>query len=160
MRRPMAWMARVFDAHRIVSTVLIVVLVASPGFFAISRNFNDDNARQAQNDIDVGYVSCLRGNDNKTVLASVVKIAYDSGTTLDFTKVPSFANLDPATKQFFSDLRDLTARQPNQQTDPNSSRNQALAKLTLRDCAREFPHHTPGLTVESTAVQATGTPKP
>lgn len=151
MNTPLSWIAKQVDTHRLLSQVVVAILIFSPGVWAINRNFNDDNARSAQGAIDRGYINCLQQNNNRTVLADVVMIAYDSGGSLDFTKVPSFAKLDEPTKQFFTDLKNLTADQPSEQTDPQSARNRALAKLVLRNCPSEYPTHTPGLSADTPA---------
>lgn len=150
------WLGRQSDRHRVLTTVLALTLVAGPGYLALQHNADQDVARQAQNSIDDGYVSCLRGNDSRQVLTDVVKIAYDSGGSLDFTKVPAFNNLDAATREFFLELRDLTSAAPDPAKDPESARNRALAKLTLRDCEAEFPHHSPGLTVSAPPAAGDG----
>lgn len=102
----------------------------------------------AQDATDVNYMSCLRGNELRELMILQTELAYSAGSALDFTAVPSFASLPAETRQFFTDLADISrvAREAAA-TNPAHPKNSILTEIRkqLRDCEAEWPAHTPGL---------------
>jgi hypothetical protein len=119
-----------------------IVLLNVLGFFRLQENGNDDKERQAKQDqaqLDSSYRQCLSSNDGRSVLLSLVEKSTQQG--FNPSAIPSFQNLDTATKQFFLDLAAGNVA-ASQDTNPDSFINQARKLLTLRDCEAEFPTHT------------------
>lgn len=95
---------------------------------------HSEDARE-QEELDVNYVACLRGNELRGLMIEQTELAY-SGGGLDLTKVPGFDGLDQATQQFFRNLADVSRGRPDRSmVIVDAIRSQ------LRDCEAEYPSH-------------------
>lgn len=115
---------------------------------AIVKIDQRDEREDDQKELDLNYLSCLRGNELRDLMILQTEMAYSSGAVLDFTAVPSFSTLPAETRQFFTDLADISrvAREAAA-TNPAHPKNSILTEIRkqLRDCEAEWPAHTPGL---------------
>jgi hypothetical protein len=98
---------------------------------------HSEDARE-QEELDVNYVGCLRGNELRALMIEQTELAY-SGGGLDLTKVPGFDDLDQATQQFFHTLADVSRNRPNR-----SMVIVEAIRSQIRDCEAEYPDHSAG----------------
>lgn len=58
---------------------------------------------------DTNAVQCADRRDGREALRATVTEAFRPGTPTNFSAIPSFADLDPATQRFLNDLADALA---------------------------------------------------
>jgi hypothetical protein len=88
-----------FAWQRRLVAYIIVVSCFGACLVLIQRNYQADLAR-----------SCADRASGRQVLRGLVITAYSQAPP-DYSKIPSYAELDPATKRFLSDLGATTTRQ-------------------------------------------------
>lgn len=96
---------------------------------------DDQRERDRQEEIQNDYKNCLSGNDVRIQVRDLIVQAYSQGSTLDFTAVPGFEDMDIATQIYFENLTELLSSSDG---DPEQLA-EALAAVPLRDCEKEFP---------------------
>lgn len=91
-------------------------------------------AQEAANSRARARANCEATNTATEKLRGVVIAATSGATSLDYTKIPEFAAVDPDTQRFLLALRARST------TDgASAARQQLLVGLDLRDCNAEFP---------------------
>lgn len=99
--------------------LLVVVVACGSSFFAI-RGFQHRDE-----------VACQDRRDGRQVLREVVIKATEPGQRVDLTKIPGFADLDPATRTYISNLSaGLNVSTPDQ----IPLRDRLLALIPPLDC--------------------------
>lgn len=110
--------------------------------FVLAESREDRHDKQS--DLDVNYLSCLRGNELRELNKTMVTEAFGAGSsTSGLTAVPSFADLPESVQRFFADLASVSAQNPG----AASRRDVILADIQaqIRDCEAEWAGHTAGL---------------
>lgn len=104
---------------RLTVAYLILAVAVSLGYMRLE---GERHAREHQ--------ACLNQQDGRTVLRAVITRAY-SGQSLDLTNVPGFADLDPATQAFFSNIAVLSRASAESGT---SDKDELLALVPVPTC--------------------------
>ena len=112
--------------HPLLTTLLLIVLVAGPGYLRIEHIVDEQKAIITQ--------ACEDRRDQKIILRQLVELSDDGGQ-LNLTGFPSFKELDPATQQWVRDLQDAA----NQSPRPSQFVKNALALLDVPQCSNEEP---------------------
>lgn len=115
------------DRHPLWTPVLLMVLVAGPGYLRIEQILDEQHNIITQ--------ACEDRRDQKIILRQLVELSDDGGGRLDLTSFPSFQELDPATQQWVRDLEDAA----NQSPRPSQFVENALALLDVPQCSNEDP---------------------
>lgn len=110
---------------------LLVVIMGAYGLFITNQN-TDDIKRQAQTD---QYLSCINSNETRDTLADLLAAAGTGTTPIDYTKIPSFADLLPQTQKFLIDYAAAIRANGNQ----TGLRDFIRDRLPQRDCIELFP---------------------
>lgn len=115
--------------------VMIVVLIV--------KIDNREQQERAQDQVDVNYLNCLRGNELRQVNIDNEK---EPGRPLDLT--PLLSGDEPGWfVDFTTRLKTASEQAAAAPIDPESRQGRRLARLEdqLRDCEAEWSSHTPGL---------------
>lgn len=128
-----------------------LTLVFALVVLAIVKIDQRDEHEDAQEELDINFLNCLRGNELRIFIRdNVVEPAFGGGT-LDLTQVAGFDDLDPAAQRFFENVAIVSAARP-------SPKDQIVEDLTgqIRDCEGEWAGHTPGVKLphQSSASEA------
>jgi hypothetical protein len=130
------------------SAVFALVVVA------IVKIDERDEREDAQAEIDLNYLNCLRGNEVRQVQ---IDNEREPGQALDLT--PLLAGDEPEWFVAFAErLKTFSAAAATRPIDPASRTGRRIARIEaqLRDCEVEWPQHTAALVLPHTTTTTTG----
>lgn len=139
---------------------LVLLALAVPLLSWIVVEINDQaKARSAQEQVDLDYRNCLRGNEIRMVLIEGEK---EPNTPTDLSVLPSVRNSPAWFQDVVAELKALSERQAAAPIDPQSRTGRRIARYQgqIRDCELEYPGRTPGIrlihpTITTTSIKAT-----
>jgi hypothetical protein len=102
------------DKHPLLTNVILIVLIAGPGYFRLEGIVNQ---------------ACEDRRNGRIILRELVELS-DDGTGLSLTGFDSFDDLDPETQQYLRDLEAASREAPR----PSEFVRSALTLLDIPEC--------------------------
>lgn len=108
--------------HPLLTTLVMIVLVAGPGYWMIEQQTHRTAEQATQ--------ACEDRRNGRLILRELVELSDDGRGGFNLTSIDSFKDLDPATQKYLSDLEAASKQSPH----PSEFVQSALALLDVPDC--------------------------